>query len=117
MPPFRGQQQLVATEAHPTLTTIVVFLAHCFIHGASGELFKDQAWTVAFSLLSSLFVAIFVIPALYHRFYKTKQHLLKNTLFMLADTDGKNIKTEMDCCPFDNYSSYRLIYACSLYRH
>ncbi len=56
-----------------TLTTIVVFLPIVYLHGASGELFKDQAWTVAFSLISSLFVAIFVIPALYHRFYKNKK--------------------------------------------
>ncbi len=55
-----------------TLTTIVVFLPIVYLHGASGELFKDQAWTVAFSLLSSLFVAIFFIPMLYHRFYKNK---------------------------------------------
>ena len=47
-----------------TLTTIVVFLPIVYLHGASGELFKDQAWTVAFSLLSSLFVAILIIPIL-----------------------------------------------------
>ena len=33
-----------------TLTTIIVFLPIVYLHGASGELFKDQAWTVAFSL-------------------------------------------------------------------
>lgn len=60
-----------------TLTTIVVFLPIVYLHGASGELFKDQAWTVAFSLISSLFVAIFVIPALYHRFYKNKKTPVK----------------------------------------
>ncbi|MGQ1787466.1 MULTISPECIES: efflux RND transporter permease subunit [unclassified Saccharicrinis] len=47
-----------------TLTTVVVFLPIVYLHGASGELFKDQAWTVAFSLLSSLFVAILIIPIL-----------------------------------------------------
>ena len=60
-----------------TLTTIVVFLPIVYLHGASGELFKDQAWTVAFSLLSSLFVAIFFIPMLYHRFYKNKKSPVK----------------------------------------
>lgn len=55
-----------------TLTTIVVFLPIVYLHGASGELLKDQAWTVAFSLLSSLFAAIFLIPMLYHYFYKNK---------------------------------------------
>ena len=56
-----------------TLTTIVVFLPIVYMHGASGELFKDQAWTVSFSLLSSLFVAIFVIPMLYDRITRDKK--------------------------------------------
>ena len=55
-----------------TLTTIVVFLPIVYIQGASGELFKDQAWTVAFSLLSSLLVAILVIPMLFSRFIRIK---------------------------------------------
>ena len=45
-----------------TVTTIVVFLPIVYLHGASGEMFKDQAWTVAFALLSSLLVAMLVIP-------------------------------------------------------
>jgi len=52
-----------------TLTTIVVFLPIVYLHGASGELFKDQAWTVAFSLLSSLFVALLIIPVLSVTFF------------------------------------------------
>ena len=56
-----------------TLTTIVVFLPIVYMHGASGELFKDQAWTVSFSLLSSLFVAIFVIPMLYTQITRDKK--------------------------------------------
>ena len=57
-----------------TLTHIVVFLPIIYMHGASGALFKDQAWTVAFSLFSSLIVAIFVIPMLYHRFFRNKKN-------------------------------------------
>ncbi|MCE1198163.1 MAG: efflux RND transporter permease subunit [Marinilabiliales bacterium] len=56
-----------------TLTHIVVFLPIIYMHGASGALFKDQAWTVAFSLVSSLIVAIFLIPMLYHRFFMNKK--------------------------------------------
>ena len=43
-----------------TITTIVVFLPIVYLHGSAGELFKDQAWTVAFSLFSSLIVAVLV---------------------------------------------------------
>ncbi len=53
-----------------TLTIIVVFLPIVYLHGTAGELFKDQAWTVSFSLLSSLVVAILVLPMLSSRFLK-----------------------------------------------
>ncbi len=55
-----------------TLTTIAVFLPIVYLHGIAGELFREQAWTVAFSLLSSLFVALAVIPMLCSRFLKGK---------------------------------------------
>jgi len=73
-----GTSQVGGAITASTLTTIVVFLPIVYLHGASGELFKDQAWTVAFSLLSSLFVAIFLIPMMYHRFYKNKKMPLKH---------------------------------------
>jgi HAE1 family hydrophobic/amphiphilic exporter-1 len=43
------------------------------MHGASGELFRDQAWTVAFSLLSSLFVALLIIPLMISRFFRERK--------------------------------------------
>ncbi len=64
-----GTGQVSGAITASTLTTIVVFLPIVYLQGASGELFKDQAWTVAFSLLSSLFVAILFIPLLYTWFY------------------------------------------------
>jgi len=67
-----GTAEVGGAITSSTLTTIVVFLPIVYIHGVSGELFKDQAWTVAFSLLSSLFVAIFLVPMLYHRFFMNK---------------------------------------------
>ena len=70
---INGTAEVGGAITASTLTTIVVFLPIVYLHGASGELFKDQAWTVAFSLLSSLFVAIFVIPVLYHRFYRKRK--------------------------------------------
>ena len=73
-----GTSQVGGAITASTLTTIVVFLPIVYLHGASGELFKDQAWTVAFSLISSLFVAIFLIPMMYHRFYKNKKLPVKH---------------------------------------
>ncbi|UCC45345.1 MAG: efflux RND transporter permease subunit [Candidatus Zixiibacteriota bacterium] len=53
-----------------TLTTIVVFLPIVYLQGAAGELFKEQAWTVAYSLISSLFVALAAIPMLCTKFLR-----------------------------------------------
>ena len=68
---IRGTSEVAGAVIASTLTTIVVFLPIVYLHGASGELFKDQAWTVTFSLVSSLFVAILVIPMLYDRLMNT----------------------------------------------
>lgn len=73
-----GTAQVGGAITASTLTTIIVFLPIVYLHGASGELFKDQAWTVAFSLLSSLVVAIFLIPMMYHRFYRNKTAPVKS---------------------------------------
>ncbi len=56
-----------------TITTVVVFLPIVYMHGASSELFKEQAFTVAFSLISSLVVAILVIPVLVSKFFPKHQ--------------------------------------------
>jgi len=73
-----GTAQVGGAITAATLTTIVVFLPIVYLHGAAGELFKDQAWTVAFSLISSLVVAILVIPMLSTRFLK-KTPVLQQT--------------------------------------
>jgi len=67
---IKGASQVGGAITASALTTIVVFLPIVYLHGASGELFKDQAWTVAFSLICSLLVAILVIPMLFDRFIK-----------------------------------------------
>lgn len=68
-----GTSQVGGAIVASTLTTIVVFIPIVYLHGASGELFKEQAITVAFSLLCSLVVAILIIPMLYSRLYRKKQ--------------------------------------------
>ncbi|MEI6140865.1 MAG: efflux RND transporter permease subunit [Mariniphaga sp.] len=67
-----GTAEVGGAITSSTLTSIVVFLPIVYMHGASSELFKDQAWTVAFSHFSSLFVAIFLIPMMYYQFFKNK---------------------------------------------
>ncbi|MBI9039014.1 MAG: efflux RND transporter permease subunit [Bacteroidales bacterium] len=74
---INGTAEVGGAIVASTLTTIVVFLPIVYLHGASGALFKDQAWTVAFSLLASLFVAILMIPMLFNFAYG-KKTLKKN---------------------------------------
>lgn len=61
---IKGTSEVAGAITSSTLTTIVVFLPIVYIQGAAGELFKEQAWTVSFSLLSSLFAAILLMPML-----------------------------------------------------
>jgi len=61
---IEGPAQVGGAITASTITTIVVFLPIVYLHGSAGELFKDQAWTVAFALISSLVVAILIIPML-----------------------------------------------------
>ena len=79
-----GTSEVSGAIVASTLTTIVVFLPIVYIHGASGQLFKDQAWTVAFSLISSLFIALLVIPMLYDKLTG-----LKNTKI---ETDTRSLQ-------------------------
>ncbi len=74
---IQGTSEVGGAIVASTLTTIVVFLPIVYMHGASGALFKDQAWTVAFSLIASLFVAILMIPMLFHYAYKGKEKSFK----------------------------------------
>ncbi|HSH44499.1 MAG TPA: efflux RND transporter permease subunit, partial [Longimicrobiales bacterium] len=47
-----------------TLTTVAVFVPIVFVEGIAGQPFGDQAWTVSFSLVSALVVALTLIPML-----------------------------------------------------
>lgn len=63
-----GTRQVVGGVVASTLTTISVFLPLVFVEGMAGQIFRDQALTVTFSLVASLFVALTLIPTtLAHR--------------------------------------------------
>ena len=70
---IKGTGQVGGAITASTVTTIVVFLPIVYLHGASSEMFRDQAWTVAFSLLSSLVVAMLVIPMLVSTLFSDKK--------------------------------------------
>lgn len=59
-----GAREVGRAVAASTLTTISVFLPVIYVHGVSGQLFRDQALAVTFALLSSLVVSLTLLPML-----------------------------------------------------
>ncbi len=59
-----GASEVGKAVTASTLTTVAVFLPLVFVKGISGQLFRDQALTVTFALLASLFVALTLVPML-----------------------------------------------------
>ncbi|MBN1492718.1 MAG: efflux RND transporter permease subunit [Candidatus Omnitrophica bacterium] len=60
-----GTNEVFAAIFSSTLTSIAVFLPLIlFVPGISGQLFKELSWTVIFSLVMSLIVAVTLVPLL-----------------------------------------------------
>ena len=62
-----GTNEVAMAITASTLTTVAVFLPIVFVQGMTAQLFKQLALTVTFSLLSSLFVALTIVPLLSSR--------------------------------------------------
>ena len=60
----RGASEVGQAVIAATTTTICVFLPIIFVEGVAGQLFRDQALTVTYSLVASLVVALMLIPML-----------------------------------------------------
>ena len=61
---INGAKEVSGAITASTFTTISIFLPVIYLYGITGKLFRDQALTVSFSLISSLIVAITLLPAL-----------------------------------------------------
>ncbi len=60
----RGASTVAMAVTASTLTTVAVFFPLVFVEGLAGQLFRDQALTISFSLLASLAVALTLVPTL-----------------------------------------------------
>ena len=60
----RGASEVGRAVTAATMTTICVFLPIVFVEGVAGQLFRDQALTVTYSLVASLVIALMLIPML-----------------------------------------------------
>ena len=63
----KGTKEVSGAIIASTLTTLAVFVPLIFVEGVAGQLFADQAMTVAFALIASLVVALTLIPMLASR--------------------------------------------------
>lgn len=70
---FRGVREVSSAVVASTLTTVAVFLPIVFVQGIAGQLFRDQALAVVFSLLVSLLVSLFLLPMLASRGIETSE--------------------------------------------
>ena len=62
-----GASEVSLAITASTLTSVCVFLPFLFVKGQIGQMFNDLCMTVSISLLTSLFVAITIVPLLASR--------------------------------------------------
>lgn len=61
---LQGTTEVAGAVTASTFTTVAVFFPIVFVEGIAGQLFKDMALTVTFSLLASLVVSLTLVPML-----------------------------------------------------
>jgi HAE1 family hydrophobic/amphiphilic exporter-1 len=59
-----GTHEVAASVVASTLTTVAVFLPMAFVEGVAGQLVRDLSLAVSFSILSSMFVSLTLVPVL-----------------------------------------------------
>jgi len=81
----QGANEVYNAVVASTLTTISVFFPFIFITGVAGQLFKQLAFTVIFSLLASLFVAVTLIPLFFRQVtFRPKEGVKRKFTFDLS---------------------------------
>lgn len=68
-----GVREVSAAITASTLTTVAVFLPIALVGGMVGELFRPFALTVAIAMVSSLLVALTIVPVLSYWFLKSPE--------------------------------------------
>ena len=58
----KGANEVSQAVTASTFTSIAVFYPIVYVQGIAGQIFKDQAVTVAFSLLASLTISLTIVP-------------------------------------------------------
>jgi HAE1 family hydrophobic/amphiphilic exporter-1 len=85
---YIGTKEVGMAVSATIFTTIVVFLPVIYVHGVAGQLFRDQALTVTFSLLASLLVSLTLVPMLSSREFGWKSQ--KSEKEEVQDSRGRS---------------------------
>jgi HAE1 family hydrophobic/amphiphilic exporter-1 len=99
---YKGAREVSKPVIAATITSIVVFIPLVFVKGVTALLFVQMAYTVAFSLMASLFDSLTLVPVLTAKFLKPKeeprklsfaQNIYKKTqpFFLKVDEHYQNI--------------------------
>ncbi|MDM8537905.1 efflux RND transporter permease subunit [Desulfobacterales bacterium HSG17] len=112
---YDGAKEVWGAVFASTVTTVAVFVPVIFIQEESGQLFRDIAIAITFSIILSLFVSVGVIPTILNQFYKRRpvknngngnSHngiigkiggMFSNTIMLISDLFLKNIVTRLAC--------------------
>lgn len=78
---LRGTSEVAGAVTASTFTTVAVFFPIVFVEGIAGQLFKDMALTVTFSLLASLVASLTLVPMLFSVMRRKNSKERLNTLF------------------------------------
>jgi HAE1 family hydrophobic/amphiphilic exporter-1 len=86
---LQGTTEVAGAVTASTFTTVAVFFPIVFVEGIAGQLFKDMALTVTYSLLASLLVSLTLVPMLNValRRENSKDRLGKALRFILKPVD------------------------------
>ena len=74
---YKGAKEVSTPVIAATVTSIIVFIPLAFVKGVAALLFLQMAYTVAFSLLASLFDSLTLVPVLTAKFLKPRKESRK----------------------------------------
>ncbi|WDP89964.1 MAG: efflux RND transporter permease subunit [Desulfobacter sp.] len=77
---YGGASEVWGAVLASTATTVAVFVPVIFIQEEAGQLFRDIAIAITFSILISLFVSVAVIPTILHKLYAFRKNSRKQAL-------------------------------------
>ena len=74
---YKGAKEVSKPVVAATVTSIIVFIPLAFVKGVAALLFLQMAYTVAFSLMASLFDSLTLVPVLTSKFLRPRKKLKK----------------------------------------